>query len=68
MTNGQTKVYNVTMDAVNDFIVWCNLKMTGIGDPFYTFDLTQCSKPSISEADYVTFDEIAFFDAEDYSN
>ncbi|PJI08991.1 MULTISPECIES: Ig-like domain-containing protein [Clostridium] len=68
MTNGQTKKYNIKMDTVNDFISWINLRSTGVGEPFYKFDLTQCSAPSIAETDYVTFDKIVSYNAEDESN
>ncbi|PJI08992.1 MULTISPECIES: Ig-like domain-containing protein [Clostridium] len=68
MINGETKRYDVTMDEVNNFIAWRNLRAAGVGEPFYKFDLTRQTNSSVVKTDYVTFDQIASFDAEDESN
>ncbi|URZ03577.1 Ig-like domain-containing protein [Clostridium felsineum] len=65
MTNGQTKIFNATMDKINDFIAWRNSRSTGVGDPFYTFDTTQTFDSSIIKTDYVIFNEISSFDIYD---
>lgn len=65
MTNGQTKIFNATMDKINDFIAWRNSRSTGVGDPFYTFDTTQTFDSSIIKTDYVISNEISSFDIYD---
>lgn len=67
MTNGQVKQYNVTMNEVNKFISWYKLRSAGSGDPFYEFDITQSSNPSIVRTDYVIFDKISSFEVDDYT-
>lgn len=67
MTNGQVKQYNVTMDTVNKFIAWYRLRSAGSGNPFYEFDVTQTSSPTIIKTDYVVFDKISSFEVDDYT-
>lgn len=67
MTNGQVKQYNGTMGTISKFISWYRLRLSGSGDPFYEFDITQSSQPDIVRTDYVVFDKISSFETDDYT-
>ncbi|WML37819.1 Ig-like domain-containing protein [Clostridium sp. OS1-26] len=68
MTNGNIKLYTVSMTKVNDFISWYNNRASGSsGNAYYSFDKTDSLQPFTKKTEYVVFDKISSFEVDEYS-
>lgn len=66
MTNNQEKEYDLTIQAVNDFVNWYKEKANGIGDNCYCINKEQYPGPFDSRKDFITYSNIYGFEVMDY--
>ncbi|WFR55335.1 hypothetical protein QA584_17190 [Anaerocolumna sp. AGMB13025] len=67
MTNGDDKVYNVSLAELDAFLYWYDIRSNGEGRAYYTFTKTTNIAPYLSVKEYVTFDKISSFEVKEYN-
>ena len=67
MTNGDDKVYNVSLTELDAFLTWYDNRSNGNGRAYYTFTKTTNIAPYLSVKEYVSFDKISSFEVKEYN-
>ena len=67
MTNGDDKVYNLSLVDLDNFLNWYDSKSDGTGKAYYVFTKTESIAPYVSIKDYISFDKISSFEVKEYN-
>ncbi len=67
MTNGDGKVYNLSLTDLDIFLTWYDGKSSGTGKSYYVFTKTESVAPYVSVKEYISFDKISSFEVKEYN-
>ena len=67
MTNGDDKLYNVSLEELDTFLTWYDNRSNGEGRAYYTFIKTTSIAPYLSVKEYVSFDKMSSFEVKEYN-
>lgn len=67
MTNGDDKVYSLSLIELDSFLTWYDSKSDGTGRAYYVFTKSESISPYVSVKDYISFDKISSFEVKEYN-
>ncbi|WP_024346108.1 hypothetical protein [Lacrimispora indolis] len=66
MVTGERKEYEMTSDKINDFMIWYNGKAAS--SPTYMIEKNHNKASFTSRKDYIAYDQISYFEVNEYNN
>jgi hypothetical protein len=66
MVTGQIKEYDYSIDIIQSFVDWYDLRSDGSGKSYFVFKKDKYN-PYISRKEYLAFDKISSFEIQDYN-